>query len=273
MSGIGGMLSPLAIPWRRFRQQRLSTRAPRGRRPALAPVATASRRPRWIAEGTIAVALLGLSVGGWSSTRTDEAYERLERVGLRVPGVVTEIRGGGKGLTFADVEFDFDGEHRKTTLNHHTEGFFAGEEVTVLVDPDDHRSVTVLGIARASGGMEVLEIGGMFGFLILCPLGLVWARRVSLAGDLVVATGWRRFEGQKTAVGKSTDGLQRRGEAEPELVLLSMPFGAGVHDGPFWVAGPTSGPMAVRDGAGRIAIARRRVLPTGRKRSPHRLPP
>jgi hypothetical protein len=220
------------------------------------------RRPRWVAEATIAVALLGLSVGGWSSSRTEAAYERLERVGLRVPGSVTEIRGGGKGLRFADVEFDLDGRHRTTTLNHHTNGLIVGEAVTVLVDPDDHRRVTVLGIARASGGMEVLELGGMFGFLILCPLGLIWARRVSLAGDLVVATGWRRFDGRRTTFGRNTDGLWRSGDAEPELVLLSLPFGAGVGDGPLWVAGPTSGPLVVRDTSGRMSIARRRVLPT-----------
>jgi hypothetical protein len=176
--------------------------------------------------------------------------------------VVTEIRRGGKGLSFADVEFEVDGERRTTTLNHHTNRFSVDEAVTVLVDPDDHRKVTVLGIARASGGMEVLEIGGMFAFVILGPLGWIWARRVSLAGDLVVATGWRRFAGTKATFGRNTDGLWRDGDEEPELVLLSMPFGAGIDGGPLWVAGPTSGPLVVPDQPGNLAIARRRVGPT-----------
>lgn len=110
---------------------------------------------------------------------------------------------------------------------------------------------------------KALAIAGFCAFGLLAPLGLLWLHRVSLAGDLLSVTGWRSFHGHRAKVGFGAQALWLEDAEQPTQVLLGMPisFRARSAVGPFYVAGPNTGPFAVCDPKGTFAVTRTRRFP------------
>jgi hypothetical protein len=270
------VLSIAADPWRRIRQRRWRSVDPAGEEPDLRDIARQLRRPRSWARALVALGVVCGAALSWSDSSAARHYDHLLEVGIRVPGRAIEVRGGGKSLRFLDVEYELDGRRHVTTFNNDTDAFGVGDQLTMLIDPDDHSEVTAVGIQRDSGALGAVNVLSGFGAITLIPLGFLGCRRVSVAGDLVAATGWRRAH----VTHRPGQPLRRTevlvdGCTSSRLVVADLLTVDPVATGTYLVAGPARGPVVLADGGGIVTIAHRRFVDLfrGGRRLERRVPP
>jgi hypothetical protein len=140
----------------------------------------------------------------------DRPLEELEATGDQVPGVVIERRIGLRNAGSVEVEFSYKGAARRGTvqLNDASPGYDAGDDVTVLVDPEDQRNFTIEGEKNEPKPFVYLIIVVLLGsgFFLVTGVVSIWRsgrqrrrlrrspwQRVAARSQIRAAAGWRRL--------------------------------------------------------------------------------
>ncbi len=252
-----------AIPLRRWRQRRWANQAPRGRAPdwpTVLPRLERVRRAGWIA---LLLAWLAAAAGVRSAAALTERYERLAARAVEVSGEVVRVEHPGRGIDWMRVAFVFDDQPREVQIADIPDRFEVGDEVTMLVDPDDPAGATVKGVERSTFFDRAVQTFSVILTLILVPLGALAVHRASAAGDALLATGLRPTDvwWSKVRAGHRLyrPGGRGRGIEIGEVMVTSRWL--STVEGPVLVAGPERGPLVLMDGEGLVGTVRRPLLP------------
>ena len=266
--GITGLVvcitATATIPLRRWRQRRWASLAPRGRAPdwsTLLPRLRRVRRAGWI---VLLLAWLAAAAGIRSAAALTERYERLSDDGVEVPGEVVHVEHPGRGIDSMRVSFRFDDHQREVQIADIPDRFEVGDEVTMLVDPDDPAGATVKGVKRSTFFDRAVQTFSVILTLILVPLGALAIHRASAAGDALLATGLRRTDVWWSSKARGGHRLHHpgghgRGIEIGEVMVTNR--GLATVEGPVLVAGPERGPLVLTDSKGLVGTVRRPLLP------------
>ena len=251
------------IPLRRWRQRRWASLAPRGRSPDWATVLPRLQRVRragWIA---LLLAWLAAAAGVRSAAAVTERYERLSERGVEVQGDVVHVEHPGRGVGWMRVSFIFEGRQREVQIADIPDRFEVGDEVTMLVDPDDPAGATVRGVERSTFFDRAVQTLSVILNLILIPLGALAIHRASAAGDALLATGLRPTDvwWSKARAGHRLHrpGGHGRGIEIGEIMVTNRWL--DTVEGPVLIAGPERGPLVLMDAKGLVGTVRRPLLP------------
>lgn len=139
------------------------------------------------------VALLVVFVVG--AVVVDDRLERLERIGVRVPGRVSEV---DKALVFSHtvrVAFEYAEMAREAVINLDDESpvYEIGDEVTVLVDPADDDVVTLPGEANQSPWTSWPMVASLIVAGAALGAGVGGLFRVRIQRRVLRRNPWRRM--------------------------------------------------------------------------------
>jgi hypothetical protein len=255
--------SAATVPLRRWRQRRWARLAPRGAAPDWSVLVPRLRRVRQAGWVALVLTWLVAAAGVRSAAAVTERYERLSATGVEVPGEVTHVEYPERAVDLMRVAFLIEGQEHEVQIADIPDGFEVGDEVTMVVDPDDPAGATVQGVERSTFFDRAVQTFSVILSVILGLLGMLAIHRASIAGDALLATGLRPTDVWWSSVRAGyrlhRPGGRGRGIEIGEVMIRDRWL--STVEGPVLIAGPERGPWVLTDGAGVVGTVRRPLLP------------
>lgn len=148
------------------------------------------------------VGVVGLAVFIVGTVRSGNRSERLESAGDRLDGQVVQVGGiGTLGGPAVEVEFEFEGARRLVIiqLSRPNWRYDPGEQVVVLIDPDDPSLVSLEGESNTSQAVQSLLAFSVIVGSVIFLAGVLALIQAGSQSAIVKKVSWRKASVLATA--------------------------------------------------------------------------